>query len=228
MTTGSSNGADIPKIRERQPSLGAIGGAKAKVAPSPEPLLIRQGTFTKDEPTNPEVPVVTSAPSTPAKTAGRKSTTTTSLIPSSASSSRLTTIAKSRIVLHKSISMDASKTTPSTPTAVGPPSGESTPLTSRYRLTTARTSLVDYKKPNTSGGRLSSTPQIRQTSEEGVPATPTSPGSMIPMRRKSGIALPKRTNLTMKSNPDVLKGKLEGVRNAFVRTAASGVKTGSR
>uniref|UniRef100_A0A1Q3FWR5 Putative beta-catenin-binding protein apc n=1 Tax=Culex tarsalis TaxID=7177 RepID=A0A1Q3FWR5_CULTA len=220
-----SSSTDIPKIRERQPSLGAIGGAKAKVAPSPEPLLIRQGTFTKDEPTNPEVPVVTSAPSTPAKTA-RKPGGTGSMIPSSASSSRLTTIAKSRIVLHKSISMDASKT-PATPVSGGPPpSGESTPLTSRFRLTSARTSLVDYKKPNTTGGRLS-TP-VRSGEEPVVPATPTSPGSMIPMRRKSGIALPKRTNLTMKSNPDVLKGKLEGVRNAFVRTAASGVKTGSR
>lgn len=206
-------------MRERQPSYGAIGGSKAKVAPSPEPLLIRQGTFTKDEPTNPEVPVVTSAPSTPAKTA-RKSTTG-SMIPSSASSSRLTTIAKSRIVLHKSISMDTSKT-PSTPISVGPPCGESTPLTSRYRLTSARTSLVDYKKPNTGGGGGRLSTPVR--SSEDSPG-----GTQIPqMRRKSGIALPKRTNLTMKSNPDVLKGKLDGVRNAFVRTAASGVKTGSR
>lgn len=147
------------------------------------------------------------------------------MIPNSASSSRLTTIAKSRIVLHKSISMDASKTTPSTPTA-GTPVGESTPLSSRFRLTSARTSLMDYKKPNTGSSRLS-TPIEQQT--PAVATTPTSPGSLIPMRRKSAVAaLPKRTNLTMKSNPDVLKGKLDGVRNAFVRTAASAVKTGTR
>ncbi|XP_029711734.1 adenomatous polyposis coli homolog [Aedes albopictus] len=222
----SSSSSDVSRLHTRQPSCGAIGGTRTKVqdspAPAPPPNLIRQGTFTKDEPTNPEVPVVTSAPSTPAKTLRKPG----SMIPNSASSSRLTTIAKSRIVLHKSISMDASKTTPSTPTA-GTPVGESTtPISSRFRLTSARTSLIDYKKPNSTASSRLSTP-IGGSSEP--PATPTSPGSMIPMRRKSAIAaLPKRTNLTMKSNPDVLKGKLDGVRNAFVRTAASAVKTGTR
>lgn len=220
----SSSSSDVSRLHTRQPSCGAIGGTRTKVQDSPAPPppnLIRQGTFTKDEPTNPEVPVVTSAPSTPAKTLRKPG----SMIPNSASSSRLTTIAKSRIVLHKSISMDASKTTPSTPTA-GTPVGESTPLSSRFRLTSARTSLMDYKKPNTGSSRLS-TPIEQQT--PAVATTPTSPGSLIPMRRKSAVAaLPKRTNLTMKSNPDVLKGKLDGVRNAFVRTAASAVKTGTR
>ncbi|XP_062539465.1 adenomatous polyposis coli protein-like isoform X2 [Armigeres subalbatus] len=226
-SSSSSSSSDVSRLHTRQPSCGAIGGTRTKVQDSPAPPnLIRQGTFTKDEPSNPEVPVVTSAPSTPAKTLRKP----ISMIPNSASSSRLTSIAKSRVVLNKSISMDASKTTPSTPTA-GTPCGEGTPLSSRFRLTSARTSLVDYKKP--SSGRFS-TPVIGsggagEHQNPPVVTTPTSPGSMIPMRRKSAIAaLPKRTNLTMKSNPDVLKGRLDGVRNAFVRTAASAVKTGTR
>ncbi|XP_055527982.1 adenomatous polyposis coli protein-like isoform X2 [Wyeomyia smithii] len=219
-------------VRDRQWSCGAFqGSSKAKLTPSSvEPHLIRQGTFTQDEPTNPEVPIVTSAPSTPAKSLRRPG----SMIPSSASSSRLTAMAggkTSRISLHKSVSMDASKTVPGTPTGTATPtSEESTPLSSRFRLSSARTSLVDYKKPNTGGGRLS-TPISSNSSQEqiGTPnAGAVSPGSLIPMRRKSGLVMPKRTNLTMKSNPDVLKGKLDGVRNAFVRTAASAVKTGTR
>ncbi|XP_055619367.1 uncharacterized protein LOC129764380 [Toxorhynchites rutilus septentrionalis] len=223
----SSVGADTPKIRERQQSCGAIGASKLKGNPPTEPSpIIRQGTFTKDEPTNPEVPVVTSAPSTPAKSARKPG----SMIPSSASSSRLTSVAKSRLSLQKSISMDASKTTPSTPMAGTPTGDGGTPLSSRYRLTSARTSLVDYKKPNTSGGRLS-TPISSNSSNEQIAngiTTPTAPGSMIPMRRKSGIVLPKpRTNHTMKSNTsEALKGRLDGVRNAFARTAA--LKTGAR
>ncbi|XP_053682156.1 adenomatous polyposis coli homolog [Sabethes cyaneus] len=228
---GSVRGADLPKIRDRQSSCGAFqGNSKASKPQTPvatEPHLIRQGTFTQDEPTNPEVPIVTSAPSTPAKTLRRPG----SMIPSSASSSRLTAMAAgkvSRISLHKSVSMDASKTVPGTPTSgpgTTPSSGESTPLSSRFRLTTARTSLVDYKKPCT--GRLS-TPISSNSSQEQIASlngAVTSPGSLIPMRRKSGLVLPKRTNLTMKSNPDVLKGKLDGVRNAFARTA---LKTGTR
>ncbi|XP_058827481.1 uncharacterized protein LOC131687416 [Topomyia yanbarensis] len=227
-SSSSSSSSDIPKIRERQSSCGVIGGTKAKV--TTEPHLIRQGTFTQDEPTIPEVPIVTSAPSTPAKILRRPG----SMIPNSASSSRLSNTTKTRLSLHKSISMDASKTVPGTPTP-GTPSGEGTPLSSRFRLSSARTSLVDYKKPNT--GRLSTPISSNSSNEQivnggggggGVVTTPTSPGSMIPMRRKSGLVLPKRTNLTMKSNPDVLKGKLEGVRNAFVRTAALAVKTGTR
>ncbi|XP_058444206.1 uncharacterized protein LOC131425919 [Malaya genurostris] len=228
-SSNSSSSSDIHKIRDRQSSCGVIGSAVKAKPTVTEPHLIRQGTFTQDEPTIPEVPIVTSAPSTPAKTLRRPG----SMIPSSASSSRLSSTSKTRLSLHKSISMDASKTVPGSPTT-GTPSGESTPLSSRFRLTSARTSLVDYKKPNTggSGGRFS-TPISSNSSNEQIAngvngTTPTSPSTMIPMRRKSSIALPKRTNLTVKSNSDVLKGKLEGVRNAFVRTAASAVKTGTR
>ncbi|XP_055598736.1 mucin-17-like [Uranotaenia lowii] len=234
--TGQMKNGDVPKIRDRQSSYGSLSASKAKVAPVAEPLLIRQGTFTKDEPSNLEVPVVTSAPTTPVKTLRKPG----SLIPNSASSSRLSLMApKTRLTLNKSISVqESARTTPSTPTTAGTPAGESTPLTSRFRLTTARTSLVDYKKPNTVG-RLStptSTANVPESSINGSagagasgPATPTSPSSLLPIRRKSGIALPKRTNLTMKSNPDVLKGKLDGVRNAFSRnTTAAAVKTGSR